>query len=189
METFTSAPPAAAGAWDGPPGWFRHATLRADSPETTDRLARRLADATGPGDTLLLSGALGAGKSHFARAFIRHAMGPGAEGMDVPSPSFTLVQTYDAPKGEIWHADLYRLSGPDEVLELGLEEAMETARCLIEWPERLAPELPASAVIVRFESDPQDDEAARLIGLWSRPGVSGNTLKRVLDAWPKGEVP
>jgi len=56
---------------------------------------------------------------------------------DVPSPTFTLVQTYDTRIGEIWHADLYRLTGPDEVIELGLEDAFETAVCLIEWPDRL----------------------------------------------------
>jgi tRNA threonylcarbamoyladenosine biosynthesis protein TsaE len=170
--------------WDGPPGWSRRAVMRSGAPEETDALARRLADATAPGDTLLLSGDLGAGKSHFARAFIRHALGPGSEGAEVPSPSFTLVQTYQTDTGEIWHADLYRLSGHDEAFELGLDDAMRTERCLIEWPERFAPDWPDTAVMLRFEPDAEDPETTRAIALWATE--DGETLRRVLDAWPAG---
>jgi tRNA threonylcarbamoyladenosine biosynthesis protein TsaE len=113
----------------------------------TDGIARRLAEVTAPGDTILLSGDLGAGKTHLARAFIRHALGAP---VDVPSPSFTLVQTYETDRGEIWHADLYRLGGPDEIVELGLDLAMEEARCLVEWPERMAPDWPDAAVLLRL---------------------------------------
>jgi tRNA threonylcarbamoyladenosine biosynthesis protein TsaE len=91
----------------------------------------------GGGDTVLLSGAVGTGKSHFARGVIQHRLGAD---LDVPSPSFTLVQTYISDDIEIWHADLYRLSHSDELIELGLDEAIGTALCLIEWPDRL-PEL------------------------------------------------
>jgi tRNA threonylcarbamoyladenosine biosynthesis protein TsaE len=98
------------------------------------RFAQICADHLGAGDTVLLSGPVGAGKSHFARAVIRAHLGDDTE---VPSPSFTLVQCYDAGF-EIWHADLYRLSHGHELAELGLEEAMGKALCLIEWPDRLA---------------------------------------------------
>lgn len=98
------------------------------------------------GDCLLLDGQIGAGKSHFARAFIQARLG---RAEDVPSPTFTLVQSYQADV-EIWHADLYRLSHPDEVLELGLDEAFDSAICLIEWPDRLGSLLPKGAMRLRF---------------------------------------
>lgn len=108
-----------------------------DADETlTAGLARALAPLLRPGDTLLLDGPVGAGKTHFARALIRARQGEAAE--DVPSPTFTLVQTYaDAEGTELWHADLYRLADPSELAELGLDEAMGTAITLIEWPDRL----------------------------------------------------
>lgn len=170
---------------DSPRGWSRHAVLHAATPEETDALARRLAEATAPGDTLLLSGDLGAGKSHFARAFIRHALGPGSGAIDVPSPSFTLVQTYQTEGGEIWHADLYRLSGQEEALELGLDDAMRAERCLIEWPERFDPDWPETAVMLRFDPDAENSETGRMIGLWA--AREGDTLRRVLTAWPPGD--
>ncbi|MDO5528437.1 MAG: tRNA (adenosine(37)-N6)-threonylcarbamoyltransferase complex ATPase subunit type 1 TsaE [Paracoccus sp. (in: a-proteobacteria)] len=104
-------------------------------------VAAELARHARAGDSFLLGGPVGAGKSHFARAFIRARLGNPAE--DVPSPTFTLVQTYDAPDGaEIWHADLYRLTDPAERDELGLTDAMSHAICLIEWPGDLADEAP-----------------------------------------------
>ncbi len=104
------------------------------NPEATEALARRIAPTLRRGDTLLLAGPIGAGKTHFARALIRARL---RREEDVPSPTYTLVQTYDDDGLEIWHADLYRLSGPGEALELGLEDAFDTAICLIEWPDRL----------------------------------------------------
>lgn len=125
-------------------------TLRSqlDTPEATAALATALAPRLGPGDSLLLTGDLGAGKSHFARALIRARLGDPLA--DVPSPSFTLVQTYDAGDIEIWHADLYRLTGPDEVLELGLDSAFADAVCLVEWPDRLGADRPANAIGLTF---------------------------------------
>lgn len=138
------------------PDWPVQGRFLSAAPETTDDLARAVAGLAGPGDVLLLSGDLGGGKTHFARAFIRARLAPEMADEDIPSPSFTLVQTYDTPEAEIWHADLYRLSHPDEAVELGLDDAMEDGICLIEWPERLSPDWPAGAVWLRFETDAQD---------------------------------
>ena len=120
--------------------------------DTTTALARTLAGMARPGLTILLDGPVGAGKTHFASAFIQARQGDIAE--DVPSPTFTLVQTYDDPMGtEIWHADLYRLTDPSELDELGLDEAAETAIRLIEWPDRLEM-LPDGALTVAMASTP-----------------------------------
>jgi len=116
------------------------------SPEATNRLARRLAPLLGARDVLLLDGQIGAGKTHFARALIQSLQAASGRAEDVPSPTFTLVQTYQAGPLEIWHADLYRLSHPQDVLELGLDEAMQGALCLIEWPDRLGSLRPADAL-------------------------------------------
>ena len=121
----------------------------------TAALARMLAAQIAPPATILLDGPVGAGKTHFARAFIRARQGDAAE--DVPSPTFTLVQTYDDPMGtQIWHADLYRLTDPSELTELGLDEAMEDAICLIEWPERLD-HVPPGAITIAIGADPDPD--------------------------------
>jgi tRNA threonylcarbamoyladenosine biosynthesis protein TsaE len=100
-----------------------------------------------PGDTILLSGGIGAGKTHFARAIIKACLPHVTE---VPSPTFTLIQSYDGGAVPIIHADLYRLSHPDDIAELGLEEAMGTAICLIEWPDRLPQTAHQGALHLRF---------------------------------------
>ena len=123
-------------------------TIALADPDATDRLGVWLAAHLQPGDCLLLSGPIGAGKSHLARALIRARLG---RFEDVPSPTFTLVQTYEADV-EIWHADLYRLSHPDEVLELGLDEAFDRAICLIEWPDRLGRLVPKGAISVTLSA-------------------------------------
>lgn len=115
----------------------------------TTAFAAQVAPLLRPGDTLLLEGDIGAGKSAFSRSLIRACLG---RMEDVPSPTFTLVQTYEAPVCDIWHCDLYRLSHPDEAFELGLEEAFETAICLIEWPDRLGDAAPASALHLAFSA-------------------------------------
>lgn len=115
--------------------------------DDTARLGQWLAPKLVPGDCLLLNGPIGAGKSHFARALILARLG---RREDVPSPTFTLVQTYQADV-EIWHADLYRLTHPDEVLELGLDAAFDTAISIIEWPDRLGKSCPADAIRLGFE--------------------------------------
>lgn len=113
------------------------------SPEQTASLAQFLATKLDTGDVILLTGDIGAGKTHFARSLIQARLGY-AE--DVPSPTFTLVQTYEAEGADLWHADLYRLTSPDEILELGLIDAFDDAICLVEWPDRLAELAPKAAL-------------------------------------------
>lgn len=142
------------------PDWAERAGVILRTPDATDALAQRLARVLEPGDTLLLSGALGAGKTHLARAMIRAFMGNPSE--PVPSPTFTLVQTYEANHAALWHADLYRLGGIDEIHELGLDEAMIDAICLIEWPDRLAPEWPEAAALLHLTRTPDKIRRAGL---------------------------
>lgn len=117
-------------------------------------LGARVATLIRPGDTVTLAGPLGAGKTVFARGLIRHFL-PGEE---VPSPTFTLVQTYEAGRFAIWHVDLYRLKGPKDVRELGLDEALERGALLIEWPDRLGPELPADRLDIVIEGGGEEGE-------------------------------
>lgn len=116
----------------------------------TQRLGEWLAAKLDPGDVVLLHGQIGAGKTHLARALIRSRLKCAIE---VPSPTFTLVQTYEAGDADIWHADLYRLSHPDEVIELGLDQAFENAICLIEWPDRLGHLTPPDALNLTLTQD------------------------------------
>src|SRR3712207_8373434 len=119
-------------------------TLHLDSLAATERLAARLASVLRPGDALLLEGPLGAGKSALARAVLRRLAGDLA--LEVPSPSFTLVQSYDLPGGgAAHHYDLYRLSGPADLAELGWDEAREGI-VLVEWPDRLGALRPGDAL-------------------------------------------
>jgi tRNA threonylcarbamoyladenosine biosynthesis protein TsaE len=106
----------------------------------TAALAARVAPLAARGDVVALSGTLGAGKTTFARGFIAARAG---RPIEVPSPTFTLVQTYDLASGAIWHFDLYRLERADDAIELGIDEAFADAISLIEWPERLGDLLPA----------------------------------------------
>lgn len=135
------------------------------SPASTARLAARIGAVLRPGDVILLSGGIGAGKTHFARALIQSLQ---KVPEDVPSPTFTLVQVYDTKKGELWHSDLYRLSHPDEVIELGLVEAFESAICLVEWPDRLGDLAPDSALSMDFALADKED-ARGLDVSWSDP--------------------
>jgi tRNA threonylcarbamoyladenosine biosynthesis protein TsaE len=139
-------------------------TLTLADPAATERLARAMAPHLGPGDTLGLTGGLGAGKSHFARALIGARLLAAGRAEEVPSPSFTLVQTYDLGGVELWHADLYRLGLAEELAELGLEEAFGRAIVLVEWADRLGPALPDRRLMLdlAFLPDPEQARRARI---------------------------
>ncbi len=131
----------------------------------TEALGQRLAELARPGDVILLEGPIGAGKSCLARACIRARLGREEE---VPSPTFTLVQVYEADV-EICHADLYRLTHPDEVWELGLDDAFQTAICLVEWPDRLGDHVPPDALSIRLDAA---GEGRRAVIGGGRPGLA-----------------
>lgn len=108
------------------------------SVQDTQKLAEAISETAEKGDTFALFGTLGAGKSVFARAFVQHLTGAD----EVPSPTFTLVQTYQADEFEIFHYDLYRLKSEEEIWELDMQEALYEAVNLIEWPEKMKAYLP-----------------------------------------------
>lgn len=144
--------------------------LSLPSPAATDRLAARLAPAARPGDAVLLEGPLGVGKSAFARAFLRTLTGNPA--LEVPSPSFTLVQSYELPRA-VWvahHFDLYRLDGPADLAELGWEEAREGI-VLVEWPERLGHLRPTDALVL-------------MLAFGAAPGECPEARSARLEGWP-----
>ncbi|MEJ0096770.1 MAG: tRNA (adenosine(37)-N6)-threonylcarbamoyltransferase complex ATPase subunit type 1 TsaE [Bauldia sp.] len=114
----------------------------------TAALAEDVAARLKPGDVVALSGGLGAGKTTFARALLRALADD--PGLDVPSPTFTLAQTYRAGRLAVTHFDLYRLASPDELDEIGFAEAAEDGAVLVEWPERAGDRLPATALDVAF---------------------------------------
>ncbi|WP_420560513.1 tRNA (adenosine(37)-N6)-threonylcarbamoyltransferase complex ATPase subunit type 1 TsaE [Tepidicaulis sp.] len=125
----------------------------------TMALGRALAGLVQPGDLIALWGDLGMGKSVLARALIQEAQRrAGGEAEDVPSPTFTLVQTYEAGGLSLTHFDLYRIGAPDEIYELGLDEALETGAALIEWPGRLEDLLPEERLDILIEE--RDKERA-----------------------------
>lgn len=121
----------------------------------TARFAAALAAGAQAGDLIALFGDLGAGKSTFARYFIRTLFKDPA--FEVPSPTFTLVQSYAPPHGpEVFHADLYRLSGPEDVEDLGLEDERTTAILLVEWPDRLPDDWQAGMLAIEFSAGDSD---------------------------------
>ncbi len=138
----------------------------------TERLAARLAEEARPGDVIGLEGPLGAGKTAFARGFIGALLGP----LDVPSPTFTLVQIYEGAAAPIWHFDLYRLTKPMEADELGLDDALAAGITLIEWPERLGDRMPPDRLTLRL--DPGPNEGARRAHLMAH----GPRARQWLDA-------
>jgi len=147
--------------------------LELEGEAATQALAAALAACARPGDVIALSGPLGAGKTSFARGFIRARsahMGAGEVG-EVPSPTFTLVQIYDLPGGTVWHVDLYRLEDPAEVSELGLEDAFADGITLVEWPERAGSLLPAERLdlVLSYGAGP-DARHASLGGGGDWPG-------------------
>lgn len=129
----------------------------------TEALGRTLAARLAPGDTILLDGPIGAGKTALARAVIQALLAETDAVEEVPSPTFTLVQSYDTARGEVLHADLYRLGGPAGLDDIGLTDALGRAICLIEWPDRLGALAPAEALTVSLRPGPTaDSRHARL---------------------------
>jgi tRNA threonylcarbamoyl adenosine modification protein YjeE len=127
--------------------------------EATRRLMVDIAAALAPGDLVTLSGDLGAGKTAFARALIRHLAGDAT--VEVPSPTFTLMQAYELPRFALVHADLYRLNGPSELAELGFEDIAPAAVTLLEWPDRAAGFLPADRLDVALTLSPPEGPTFR----------------------------
>jgi len=124
--------------------------LDSESENATGGIGARLAPRLCAGDVVGISGPLGAGKSVLVRGILRRLMDD--PDLAVPSPSFTLVQTYERADGLLaWHVDLYRLAAAEELVELGLEEAFEHAITLIEWPERAGAMLPDERLSIRIE--------------------------------------
>ena len=136
----------------------------------TDALAASVAAEARPGDAILLEGVLGAGKSAFARAFLRAASCDPA--LEVPSPTFTLVQSYDTRIGMVHHFDLWRLDGPHGLAELGWEEARGGV-VLVEWPDRLGGLRPADALTVALHPTGDTSRRAVLSGWPDRLGRIG----------------
>lgn len=141
----------------------------------TERLGRALAALLRRGDVIALYGDLGAGKTALARALIRALPGPeGSAEEEVPSPTFTLVQSYERVPAPVWHFDLYRIEDPQEVHELGFSEVLAEGIALVEWPERLGRLLPPSALSVTLDFAGGEAE-------------NGGRLARLEggDAWPE----
>lgn len=132
-------------------------TLVSETEAQTIAFAEKLASVAQKGDVFALYGTLGMGKSVFARAFIQKL----TKAEEVPSPTFTLVQEYTAPDFNIFHFDLYRLKSPDEVFELGFEEAVYGGVSLIEWPEKAGAWLPKNIFKVEIKAQ----EKGRLINI------------------------
>ena len=138
-------------------------SLQLASESETLALGASLAEIARPGAVFALSGPLGAGKTCLARGLIG-ALQPDVTD-EIVSPTFTLVQTYETPRGVVWHFDLYRLKAADEIIELGWEDALQDI-CIIEWPERLGTLLPRDRIDVVLAQD----------GPGRRATITGNHL-------------
>jgi tRNA threonylcarbamoyladenosine biosynthesis protein TsaE len=137
-------------------------SLTLPDPAATEALGRRLAAILRPGDVVALEGPLGSGKTALARAAIRALTDPAEE---VPSPTFTLVQVYESEAGPLYHFDLYRLDAPDQVVELGIDDAFAEGISLVEWPDRLGGYLPRRHLkIVLAAEAAGDGRIARITG-------------------------
>lgn len=133
----------------------------------TEALASAVAALARPGDAILLEGELGTGKTAFARAFLRTASSDA--NLEVPSPTFTLVQAYETLIGTVHHFDLWRLEGPGGLAELGWDDARDGI-VLVEWPDRLGPQRPADALTVALYATGADSRQAALRGWPDRQG-------------------
>lgn len=129
-------------------------TIQTTSENATADVAALFSQNLRQGDVILLHGTLGMGKTVFSRALIRGLCG--SDKIEVPSPTFTLVQMYESPKAVIWHYDLYRLANEDEIYEIGWEEALSDGIIIVEWPERLGHLKPEKVIHVTLSDDASD---------------------------------
>jgi tRNA threonylcarbamoyl adenosine modification protein YjeE len=136
------------------------AAVRLHDVAATIALGARIAAGLERGDLVALEGTLGAGKTTLARAILR-ALGVAEE---VPSPTFTLVQSYETPRLAVRHYDLYRLERPDEIAELGMDEALEDGAALVEWPGHAGGRLPGRLLRVALTATGADSRTADLHG-------------------------
>lgn len=176
-------------------------TTQADAPQTNDaswlrrlpdeaataRLADEVAELIRPGDLVTLSGELGAGKTTFARALIRRLTGDPE--LEAPSPTFLLVQVYDGIEAPVVHADLYRLQKPEELDELGFDDAADGAFVIVEWPERGGSRLSQDRLDLSFALDPESGDEARSVvvaghGAFAERLARSRALETLLAATP-----
>jgi len=156
-------------------------TLELASEAETHRLASELAKLAAPGVTVLLDGPVGAGKTTLARQVILALLAKTGQVEDVPSPTFTIVQTYEAGPLEIWHADLYRLTSTAELNELGLETAFDSAFCLVEWPDRMGAERPDALTIALSYGTGGAERLAQI----TATGTARAILERLKESLPQ----
>ncbi len=128
-------------------------TITLSTEKDTIKFGETLSNLVQPGDVVALYGPLGAGKTTLARGLIQHLLDTEEE---VVSPTFTLVQTYETNCGTIWHFDLYRIENPNDVVELGWDDALADGISLVEWPEHAESFLPPTALKVEISSKPGD---------------------------------
>jgi len=151
-------------------------TVALDNEQATHRFAAEIANALEPGNLVTLSGDLGAGKTTFARALIRFLANDAD--IPVPSPTFTLMQSYDLPRFPLVHADLYRLSGADELTELGFDDLGDDAVVLMEWPDRAGDWLPVDRIDLSFKLSPSQSLEHREVRI-SGYGALGQRVERI----------
>jgi N-acetylmuramate 1-kinase len=152
--------------------------------QSTERFAAMIAAELGPDTLLTLTGDLGSGKTTFARAVIRSLAG--APELEVPSPTFTLMQVYDTPRFPIVHCDLYRIGGPDELAELGWDEAAAGALVLVEWADRAGDVLQSDRVDIGFILEPEEGPEHRVAvvtgyGSWAQRVGIMKAIEKLLN--------
>ena len=147
----------------------------------TQQLGALLADGLAAGDVISLSGPLGAGKSALARSIIVSA---NPNETDVPSPTFSLVQTYElTDKTPLWHLDLYRIENPEDAMQLGLDDAFIDAVCLIEWPDRLKKFLPKSTLSIHlYLATGDDSDGVRFADIIAPPHWSDRLQEIIVNS-------